>query len=154
MAIVVNVQPSDALRAGYRFALVATAETRAAVKATCAIVGIVNAEISITWMRDAEIAELNEEYLDHEGATDVISFPLFEANEEPVGDVYIGYEQAMRQASVFRTTLHDELVRLAVHGTLHVLGFDHPEGDARLDSDMWSLQEAIVAEVLAAAVTP
>jgi probable rRNA maturation factor len=125
------------------------AASRKAVAATCTIVGVSSAEISITWLTDDEIADLNHEYLDHEGPTDVISFQLYESGmEDPVGDIYIGYEQAIRQAVTFTTTLDDELVRLAVHGTLHVLGFDHPDGEARLDSEMWGLQEAIVAELL------
>lgn len=149
MAVQVSIQATDALRDNHRKALETFAATRAAVRATCAIVGVAHAEISITWMRDDEIAELNVEYLEHEGATDVISFHLFEADEEPVGDIYIGYDQALRQAVSYTTPLADELVRLAVHGTLHILGFDHPYGQDRTESDMWHLQEAIVAEVLA-----
>jgi probable rRNA maturation factor len=149
MAIHVRIQATDALRAAHRTSLESFAATRAAVRATCAIVGVAVAEISITWMQDDEIAELNVEYLEHEGATDVISFHLYEADEDPVGDIYIGYDQALRQAISYTTPLGDELVRLAVHGTLHVLGFDHPHGDDRTESEMWHLQEAIVAEVLA-----
>lgn len=125
--------------------------TREAVRATCTIVGVMSAELSVTWLRDTEIAELNAEYLEHDGATDVISFHLYESGEDPVGDVYVGYEQAARQAASFGSSLHDELIRLAVHGTLHVLGFEHPEGDDRTDSAMWALQEGIVSEILSGA---
>jgi probable rRNA maturation factor len=125
------------------------ADSRNAAAAACRIVGASHAMFSITWLDDAGITRMNEEYLEHEGPTDVISFHLYEHDEVPVGDIYIGFEQAARQAAAFDTTLDEELMRLAVHGVLHVLGFEHPDGEARTDSDMWSLQEAIMAEILA-----
>ncbi len=149
MAARITVQASDELRQQIAHATASVTASRNASRDTCRLVGVDDAQISITWMSDVEIAELNEEYLEHEGATDVISFHLYEEGEMPVGDIYIGYEQAARQAASYGCTLHEELVRLAVHGTLHVLGFNHPyEGD-RTESVMWMLQEAIVSEVLA-----
>ncbi len=121
----------------------------AAAKAACAACGVTDAQISITWMNDIEIASLNSEYLQHDGPTDVISFPLYEEGETPVGDVYIGYEQAELQAVAHGCPLTEELVRLAVHGTLHVLGFDHPVDEDRTESAMWMLQEAVVSEMFA-----
>lgn len=108
-----------------------------------------SAEISITLLDDAEIAAMNAEFLSHGGPTDVISFPLYEDGEDPVGDIYIGYDQAVRQAAAHDVAASEELARLAVHGVLHVLGYDHPDGGDRLDSDMWRVQEAIVARVIA-----
>jgi probable rRNA maturation factor len=66
-----------------------------------------------------------------------------------VGDIYIGFDEALRQARVNDVAINEELARLAVHGTLHVLGHEHPEGTDRLESAMWQVQEAIVAQVLA-----
>jgi probable rRNA maturation factor len=106
------------------------------------------AEISIALVDDAAIAALNEEYLSHEGETDVISFGLYEAGELPVGDIYIGAEQALRQAESNGVTAAEELVRLAVHGVLHVLGHDHAEGAERTQSEMWAVQERVVASVM------
>ena len=65
-----------------------------------------------------------------------------------MGDVYLGVEQAARQAAEEGVPLAEELVRLAVHGTLHVLGHDHPEGEERLHSPMFVLQEEIVSALL------
>jgi len=107
------------------------------------------AEISITLLDDDEIARMNAEFLQHDGPTDVISFALYETGEVPVGDVYVGAEQAARQAAQAGVPLHEELARLAVHGVLHVLGHDHPDGSARLKSQMWQMQEQILATVLA-----
>lgn len=107
------------------------------------------AEISITLLDDAEIAAMNREYLSREGPTDVIAFALYEQDEDPVGDIYIGFDQALHQADANGVEPREELARLAVHGTLHVLGHDHPEGGERLSSEMWQIQEAIVVQVLA-----
>ena len=107
------------------------------------------AELSITLLDDAEIAAMNRDFLSHDGPTDVISFALYEEGEAPVGDVYIGLEQAHRQAETDGIELMEELTRLAVHGTLHVLGHDHPDGPDRMESGMWRIQESIVAQVLA-----
>lgn len=102
------------------------------------------AEISIALVSDAEIAALNQDYLQHEGPTDAISFALHEEGEPPLGDVYVGVDQAARQAAEFGATSAEEVIRLAVHGTLHVLGWDHPEGDGRTESEMFSRQEELL----------
>jgi probable rRNA maturation factor len=107
-----------------------------------------DAELSLTLLDDAEIAAMNREFLSRTGPTDVISFALYADGEEPVGDIYIGYEQALRQAGANGVEPAEELARLAVHGTLHVLGYDHPDGAARLRSRMWQIQESIVAQVI------
>jgi probable rRNA maturation factor len=152
MAIGVTVQVSDGLAETLRESnrrAPGTGAARNAARATCRIVGVTDADLSITWLDDAAMAGMNYQYLGHVGPTDVISFELYEQGEMPVGDVYIGFEEAERQAATHGCTLDEELVRLAVHGTLHILGFDHPESTGRTESEMWMLQEAIVAEVLA-----
>jgi probable rRNA maturation factor len=108
------------------------------------------AEISVTLFTDPEIAELNERFLSHGGPTDVISFPLHESGEDVVGDIYIGYERVLRQAADEGVAVAEELVRVTVHGVLHVLGHDHPDGSERTESEMWAIQERIVARVMAA----
>lgn len=107
-----------------------------------------SAELSITLLDDAAMAEMNQRWLDHTGPTDVISFPLYEPGEDVVGDVYIGYDQVVRQARENDVPVREELARVAVHGALHVLGHVHPDGRARLRSAMWQLQERIVAQVV------
>lgn len=115
-----------------------------AVRHVLAAEGVGEAELSVALVGDAEIAALNEEYLGHEGPTDVISFHLHEAGEPPLGDVYVGVDQAVRQAAAFGATPAEEVVRLAVHGTLHVLGWDHPDGAERLESEMFRRQEELL----------
>lgn len=120
---------------------------RSAAEATLRNRNIDEASISVTLLSDDAMAALNTQYLGHEGPTDVISFPLWENDEPVVGDIYVGLEQARRQAADMSVPLAQELRRLVIHGTLHVLGYDHPDGDARETSDMWLIQEQIVREV-------
>jgi len=107
------------------------------------------AELSLALMGDEEIAAMNAEYLSHEGPTDVISFEMQHPGGIPIGDIYIGALQAERQAAEHGVSFEEELLRLAMHGTLHVLGYDHPEGEDRADSEMYRRQEALLASFLA-----
>ena len=106
-------------------------------------------QLSITLLEDAQIQALNRDYLGHDRVTDVIAFALHGPDEPLLGDVYLGGTQAARQAEEEGVTLQEELVRLAVHGTLHVLGHDHPQGEERLESPMFGLQEELVRQVMA-----
>ena len=105
-------------------------------------------ELSLALLGDADIQELNRRYLGKDAPTDVIAFALGDGGEL-VGDVYIGVEQARRQADELAVPLPEELARLAIHGTLHVLGHDHPEGEEREGSRMFVLQERLLRELLA-----
>jgi probable rRNA maturation factor len=120
----------------------------AAVRHVLRAEGVDAAEISVALVGDAEIAALNEQYLSHEGPTDVISFHLHDRGEPPLGDVYVGVEQAARQAAGFAVGADEEVLRLAVHGTLHVLGYEHPEDDDRAASPMFARQEALLRAFL------
>ena len=103
---------------------------------------------AIAFLPDAEIARLNLEYLGHEGPTDVISFQLPDPGDRIVGDIYIGAEQAERQAAELGAGHGEELLRLAIHGTLHILGYEHPEDDGREESVMYHRQEELLAALL------
>ncbi|MGQ0814914.1 MAG: rRNA maturation RNase YbeY [Gemmatimonadota bacterium] len=120
------------------------AHVRKAVEATLKHEQVEEASISVTLLNDTRMRAMNRKYLEHDQVTDVISFPLYERGEQPVGDVYIGYEQAERQASDADVDMIEEVARLAIHGTLHVLGYDHPEDETRTKSEMWQLQESIL----------
>jgi probable rRNA maturation factor len=105
-------------------------------------------ELSLTLVDDRAIRAINREYLGKDRVTDVIAFCLG-GGGVLLGDVYVGLEQARRQAAEYGVDEPEELVRLAVHGTLHVLGHDHPEGEDRFGSPMFDLQERLVREILA-----
>lgn len=118
-----------------------------AVRRARSTTGREDVEISLALLDDEDIRELNRRYLGRDRPTDVIAFPLG-AGEDLVGDVYLGLEQARRQADELGVPLGEELARLAIHGVLHVLGHDHPEGPERERSPMYVLQERILQEVL------
>ena len=120
----------------------------AAVRHVLRAEGIEEAEISLALLDDAAIAAMNQEYLEHEGPTDVITFAMHEGDEPPLGDIYVGVEQAVRQAAEFAATPAEEVLRLAVHGTLHVLGYEHPEGPERVESEMFIRQEELLRSFL------
>jgi probable rRNA maturation factor len=98
-----------------------------------------DAELSVSFVTDEEIAELHLRYMDEEGPTDVLSFPLDDADEEGariLGDVVINPSAAERNNP---SDPASELRLLLVHGILHLLGHDH-EADADRTA-MWALQE-------------
>ena len=106
--------------------------------------------LSIAFVPRAAMARLNREHLGHRGATDVISFGFADptGSGAVVGDVYICPEVAAENARRHGARVREELARLVVHGTLHVLGHDHPHGDERMNSPMWRRQERLVARLL------
>jgi probable rRNA maturation factor len=102
------------------------------------------AMISITFLGRDSMRRLNARHkrLDH--ATDVLAFPLNGPAGEVIGDVYVCPWVARREARARGIPVREELIRLVVHGTLHALGRDHPEGPERTRSDMWRRQERYV----------
>lgn len=122
------------------------AHLRAAARAALRDEGIRHAEISISLQDDGAMAELHRVHLGKDGTTDVIAFDLGGASGVRVGDIYIGVEQAERQARELGIGRGDELARLVVHGVLHVLGEEHPESaEERGGSPMYQRQERILA---------
>jgi probable rRNA maturation factor len=76
-----------------------------------------------------EMTRLNETFLHHQGATDVITFDYSDASNSALhGEIFVCLDEAVVQARRFGTTWPSELVRYAVHGVLHLRGFD----DARV----------------------
>ena len=95
-------------------------------------------EVSIALVDEDEIASLNRQYRDKPSSTDVLSFPLddpwdegFAGEIRAIGDIVIAPEVAQRNADGRGESFEDELRLLTVHGTLHLLGYDHEDdGDA------------------------
>jgi len=112
--------------------------------------GLVFLALSITFVGRAAISELNRCYLGHRGPTDVIAFGLERSGKRGavVGDIYICPQVARDNAKRQGVSSQEELLRLVVHGTLHALGYHHPEGAARAESSMWRRQERILARVI------
>jgi probable rRNA maturation factor len=96
-------------------------------------------ELALMLVSPGQIAEYNRQFMDREGPTDVLAFPLQElepgrvpppvANEPPLslGDVFLCPAQIKQHAHEERVDFEDYLCLLAVHGILHLLGYDHDE---------------------------
>ncbi|MDH3291030.1 MAG: rRNA maturation RNase YbeY [Gemmatimonadota bacterium] len=104
--------------------------------------------LSVTFLPETEMHHLNASALGRDHATDVIAFRLTHV-DRLAGDIYICPAVARRAAAAERVPAREELLRLVVHGVLHVLGHDHPEGEDRTRSPMWIRQEDYVARLAA-----
>ena len=99
-------------------------------------------ELSLLLTDNVEIQELNRTYRDLDKATDVLSFPqdedaVNETGDTLLGDVVISVETAARQAEEHHLSFNEELILLAIHGILHLLGYDHERSpqEARIMQD-------------------
>jgi probable rRNA maturation factor len=102
-----------------------------------------HSHIEITLLAADGMRRLNRRATGRRGLTDVIAYALPQPDGTLLGDVYICPEAAAL-AATHGSPVDEELVRLAVHGTLHVLGYDHPEGPGRTRCAMWRRQERYV----------
>ena len=89
-----------------------------------------NARISIAIVDDATIHQLNRQYLQHDYATDVLSF-LLDDNEILEGEVIVSAEMAVSQAAELGWAEENELLLYIVHGVLHLVGFDDQSAEAQ-----------------------
>lgn len=116
-------------------------------------------ELSLLVTDDATVRELNKAYRGEDRATDVLSFAL-EADARGdsagafvmppgemthLGEVFISYPKAARQAAGRRHPVEDELALLVVHGVLHLLGYEHDEPSRR--REMRSLERKVLSAV-------
>jgi probable rRNA maturation factor len=112
-------------------------------------------ELSVTFVDNARIQEINREYRGKDKPTDVISFALEELGEGEIqisggnmprvlGDIIISTDKAREQAADYGHSVDRELGFLAVHGFLHLLGYDH-ETEAE-EKEMFDLQRRILDE--------
>ena len=105
-------------------------------------------ELGLHLVTSERSQELNKQYRQKDKPTDVLSFPLDEHGLEkydilPLGDIFICLEVAQQQADENKIPLNQELARLAVHGFLHLLGYDH-ELSSSDEKKMIDLQEEIL----------
>lgn len=113
-----------------------------------------HALLSITFVSAGRMAQLNGRHLKRHRPTDVIAFGFDRpTRRDPVvGDLYVAASVARENANARGIPTREEVVRLIVHGTLHVIGYDHPERD-RERSPMWKRQERLVRRLVSARVT-
>jgi probable rRNA maturation factor len=114
----------------------------------------VQGDVTLLITDDDAIADLNQRFLDNPEPTDVLSFPAHPTAdafvpapdaESYLGDIVIAYPYAAAQAERYNRDIGDELTLLAVHGTLHLLGYDHAKPEEK--ATMWARQDAILAGI-------
>lgn len=122
------------------------------IDALMAGVGEGGSSLSLSFVRDPAIRELNRLHRGKDEATDVLSFPLEpdEADgdrvaERLLGDIVISIDTAGRQAEAYDASLQTEVRRLLIHGILHLLGHDHlePEEQATMEAEERRLADII-----------
>lgn len=82
------------------------------------------ASLQINFISSEEITKINEEYLQHEGSTDIITFNYSEDTFNLDGECYICVPVAEENARKYDVSIQNELLRLIIHGILHLIGYD------------------------------
>jgi probable rRNA maturation factor len=113
-------------------------------------------EVSVKFTQDAEVQGLNASYRGKDKPTNVLSFPMFEADllqqlvradagEVLLGDIVLAHGVCAREAEEKGVRVRDHAAHLVVHGTLHLLGYDHEEGDEEAEAMERTEREALAA---------
>jgi probable rRNA maturation factor len=126
---------------------ISAAAVRRAVAAVLAGERSGPAVLTVTFLTGQQMRALNRRSLGRDRATDVIAFAMAH-DRVVVGDVYVCPTVSARSAARFGVPPREELLRLVVHGTLHVLGQEHPSGARRATSAMWRRQERYVRQLV------
>lgn len=107
-------------------------------------------DITVRLVHDGEMRQLNQTFRGEAKTTDVLSFNQDFIDPETdrlyLGDIIISVDRAQQQARENKHSLEKELAFLAVHGTLHLLGFDHYKPEEK--AEMWELQENIFTKAI------
>ncbi|MDN5284369.1 MAG: ybeY [Mucilaginibacter sp.] len=93
------------------------------IKDTITAEGFKLKELTYVFCSDAYLLPMNQQYLDHDTYTDIITFDNSEVDGEIVGDIFISIERIRENAAKFKINETDELHRVIIHGALHLLGY-------------------------------
>ncbi|KGF15502.1 heat-shock protein [Peptostreptococcus sp. MV1] len=109
-------------------------------------------EVSLSFVTNDEIRDINREYRNIDKVTDVLSFPMYDGQEVDVdfgqislGDIVISIERASEQAKDFGHSLEREICFLVCHSMFHLLGYDHMEENDAID--MHAREEAVLGKL-------
>ena len=114
-----------------------------------------SAEVSVSFVNNEQIRQLNNEFRQKDAATDVLSFPLgqdgvYDRNLETgalqLGDIVISIEKAVEQARIYGHSLQREIGFLTVHSMLHLLGYDHESGGLEMER-MREKEESVLSSL-------
>lgn len=100
--------------------------------------------LNVVFVNDKYIRALNKAYRDKDETTDVLSFEY--GPDDLMGEVYVSVETAKHQAKELKHSLGDELIRLVVHGILHIHGYDHEEDDDY--KEMLKVEKEVLGEMV------
>ena len=112
--------------------------------------GCTDSELSVLLTDDEEMRDLNSRFRGKDRSTDVLSFPMPQddpTGDKLLGDVAISIERAREQALSYGATFEEELTRLLIHGTLHLIGYDHVNG-GRQAAKMKAKEEELLTLVV------
>jgi probable rRNA maturation factor len=107
--------------------------------------GIERAQLSIAMVDDQTIRALNQRYLDHDDATDVLSFALERSSRHLDGQIVASTETARREAARYGWSPHDELLLYVIHGALHLVGYDDTTSERR--AEMREREESVLGRL-------
>lgn len=105
-------------------------------------------EVSVSFVTNEEIRNLNKMYRNVDRETDVLSFPMDDDDDVEVkmlGDIVLSTERIIEQAKDFGHSLEREMLYLVAHSTLHLLGYDHMEEDEKLE--MRTLEKEVMKKL-------
>ena len=119
------------------------AEIKRLVKKILARFKCLNKSLSVQFVSERKIRELNRKYRGVDKVTDVLSFGL---GGEDLGDIFLCYPQIKRQAKHYQVTAKEEMARMLAHGILHLLGFEHRKKDEK--RRVLLLQEELIRDFL------
>jgi len=104
--------------------------------------GYSGGEVSIAFVSNQQIKDLNNDYRDKNEVTDVLSFPI---DDEMLGDIIISANRALEQADEYGHSLKRELAYLTVHGMLHLFGYDHHSKEEK--KEMRQKEERVLTQL-------
>lgn len=122
---------------------VSPATVRRWVREVLAGEAALDAVMSVTFLSAARMRRLNRAAFGRDATTDVIAYPLRHVGRIG-GDVYVSPTTVRRNARRLGVPWSEEIRRVVVHGVLHALGYEHPEGPNRARCSMWRRQERYV----------
>ncbi|MBE5317861.1 rRNA maturation RNase YbeY [Pedobacter sp. MR2016-19] len=101
------------------------------IKATIEKEGFNLQELNFIFCSDEYLLGINQQYLNHDTYTDIITFDNSEEEKQIVSDIFISIERVKENAKTFKTAEFDEVCRIMIHGTLHLLGYKDKGKDAK-----------------------
>jgi probable rRNA maturation factor len=104
--------------------------------------GYSGGEVSVAFVSNKQIKELNNKYREKNQATDVLSFPI---DKEMLGDIIISAQRAAEQSEEYGHPLKRELAYLTVHGMLHLFGYDHHNEEEK--NEMRQKEERVLTQL-------